>query len=278
MEERIKGLILAGSGLIIFGAIGIFVKHMQFSVPIILFFFNLFGALGAFIIMKHRKHKNYIGSKKALLLLIVFALMNDFFFWTSYKLTTVANTILSHYTMPIFLVILAPFLLKEKFKSIYIISILLSFTGLGIMLLQGLDFTNLAGIMFGVASGIMYALLIIYYKKTLRNNSVYVVNFYRFLISIIILLPIFLLEGPAFTTSDVMPIIAFGTIFAIIATSLHINGIKRLKANEAGIIGYVEPLASITFGVVLLSQVPTLSTLIGGTLILTGTYLVIRST
>ena len=140
------------------------------------------------------------------------------------------------------------------------------------MSLQGLS-----GVMFGIASGIMYALIIIFYKKVLEKNTVYTVNTYRFLISSAILMPIFFIESPTITYLNMLSLAAFGIIFGIVAVSLHTEGIRRLRANEAGIIGYVEPLAAVTYAIILLSEVPTLHTVTGGLMILGSAYILIRA-
>lgn len=46
----------------------------------------------------------------------------------------------------------------------------------------------------------------------------------------------------------------FAMLFAVVATSLHVTGIKFTKAQHAGVIGYVEPLAAVVYGVLIFSE------------------------
>jgi drug/metabolite transporter (DMT)-like permease len=132
------------------------------------------------------------------------------------------------------------------------------------------------GILFALGSGVMYAFTLIAYKKLLQNLNVYVVNFYRFLISTIILLPVIFIE-PITRQADILLLIGFGVLFAVLAVSLHTHGIKRIKVQHAGILGYLEPVAGTLYAILLLSEVPTIFTLAGGALIILGGYLVIKS-
>jgi drug/metabolite transporter (DMT)-like permease len=278
MDEN-RGFIFVIIAMLVFGFYGIFIKAMDLSPQIILFFYQIFGLIGSFFLIFYYRLKF---SVKGFILLILglaaVALLNDLFYFNAFKLTTISNSIIVHYTAPIFVAVLAPFLIKERLEKISIVSLILSFFGLFIILYPSLSVnTSMLGILFALGSGIMYALMLIAYKKILVNIGVYVVNFYRFLIGSIVLLPVFLIEKPAISQAAIFMLIPFGLIFAIAGTSLHIEGVKRVKVQHAGILGYTEPVAGTIYAVLLLSELPTIFTLIGGAFIILGGYLVIRA-
>jgi len=279
MDETRKGFVLVIVAMSIFGFFGIFIRAMELSPQMILFFYQVFGAIGAlFLALRFKMSFSIRGFVWLLLGLATVALLNDLFYFTAFKMTTVSNTVLVHYTAPIFVAILAPFLIREKLEKASIIALIFSFFGLILILYPSLSInTSFMGILFALGSGVMYALMLIAYKKILKNMDIYVVNFYRFIIGIVVLLPFFFIEAPVITGSMVFLLILFGLLFAIIATSLHFHGVKRIKAQHAGILGYMEPVAATTYAVFLLTEIPTLFTLMGGALILFGGYLVIRS-
>ncbi|MCX6818806.1 MAG: DMT family transporter [Candidatus Aenigmarchaeota archaeon] len=279
MDESKKGFLLIIISMLIFGFYGIFIKAIALSPQVLLFFFQVFGAIGSLLLLLHYKMKFSIKGFVLLLLgLAAVALLNDLLYFNAFKLTTISNSILVHYTAPIFVAVLAPFLLKEKLERITIAALMLSFFGLLLILYSSLNInTSWLGILFALASGVMYAFMIIAYKKILRHLGVYVVNFYRFVLGTLVLLPFVLIEKPVFMQADIYWLIIFGLVFAILAVSLNIEGIKRVKAQHVGIIGYMEPVAGTLYAILLLSEIPTLFTLIGGAFIILGGYLVIRA-
>ena len=50
-----------------------------------------------------------------------------------------------------------------------------------------------------------------------------------------------------------------------------------VKAQHAGIISYLEPLGAIVLEIAVIGELPTLSTLLGGALILLGSYFVVAA-
>jgi len=69
----------------------------------------------------------------------------------------------------------------------------------------------------------------------------------------------------------------FALIFGILATFLHFQGIKRVKAQEAGILAYTEPLFGTIYAFFLLKEIPTIFSLIGGGLIILGGCLIFKT-
>lgn len=279
MKERNKGFIFVIVAMGIFGLYGIFVKSIDLTPQTILFFYQIFGLIGSFFLILYHKIKFSVKGFMFLLLgLAIVAVLNDLFYFNAFKLTTVSNSILVHYTAPIFVAMFAPFLIKENLEKITIISLILCFFGLILIIYPNLNFdTDFNGLLFALGSGVMYALMLIVYKKILKNLSVYLANFYRFLISIIILAPIIFIEKPVIAGVNISYLILFGLIFAVVGTSLHIEGVKRIKAQYAGILGYTEPVAGTVFAIFLLSELPALNTLIGGIFIIAGGFLILRA-
>ena len=68
----------------------------------------------------------------------------------------------------------------------------------------------------------------------------------------------------------------FGLLYAVIAGNIHHKGISLVKAQHAGIIGFVEPVAAAAYAIFLFSEIPTLFTIVGGLLIIFSSYMVIR--
>ena len=277
MKGEIKGFIFIIGAMAVFGFYGIFIRFLNLSSQLILFFNALFVATILFLAFLRQSERFNVRQYKLIILFLGMAFVaNNFFYFKAFQLTTIANAILTHYTAPIFVAILAPLFLREKLEKITLISLIISFLGLFLIASEGLSLSpaNFSGILFGTASGLAYAFSIIIYKYLLKNLSVYTLIFYQSLVGSIILAPFVL---PQVSTS--LPwfyLLSFALLFGIFATFLHFQGIKRIKAQQAGILGYTEPVFGISYAFLFFSEIPTKMSLIGGLLIVLGGYLIFR--
>lgn len=275
---KTKGAFLIIVAMAIFGFYGIFVRFLNLSSQLILFFNALFVTFIFFGLFLKKKENFKIKKHKLSLFLLGFAFVgNNLSYFKAFQLTTISNAILTHYTAPLFVAILAPVFLKEKLERVTIFSLLISFFGLILISIEGFSLgrENFLGIVLGVFSGLAYAFSILLYKHLLKEFSVYTLIFYQSLIGTIILTPLVL---PRISFS--LPfhlLLAFALIFGILATFLHFQGIKRLKAQEAGILAYTEPLFGTTYAAFFFKEIPTFFSLIGGGLIILGGGLIFRA-
>jgi drug/metabolite transporter (DMT)-like permease len=68
-----------------------------------------------------------------------------------------------------------------------------------------------------------------------------------------------------------------GLFHSTTAPLLYYNALRKVIAQHAAILGYMEPLAAIPLAFLLLAETPTMLALFGGFLILFSGYLVIHS-
>lgn len=274
-----NGKFLITFALLLFASYGVFIRLIPASPMTILFFSSLFGAI--FFFFKSNAKRELSKIRYLILPLVIFtliAILNDLAYFYAFRLTTVANAVLTHYTAPIFVTLLAPVMLKEKLNKNTVLALLLSFTGLVVLLSPSrftLD-TNFAGTALGLFSGLMYALFILKFKDLSNRFAVTTINFYRYLVTCILVSPVLFIEKPLITLNLIAQLVLFSLIFTILAVWLHTEGIKRVKAQDAAIIGYIEPLAATIYGIIFFSEIPNVATLIGGSLILLGIYLALR--
>jgi drug/metabolite transporter (DMT)-like permease len=66
-----------------------------------------------------------------------------------------------------------------------------------------------------------------------------------------------------------------GVVCTAIAYTLWIEGTRRVRVEHVTILGYIEPVAGPLFAVFLVGQLPTVWTVIGGSLILGAGLLVV---
>lgn len=274
--------------ILIWSSLGIFVRKISMPNHSIIFYTSAIAGLLQFLLLtstgllkETTRTKKDVRSTLFLILVPLFFIANTMLFYFAFRNTTIANTVLTHYTAPIFVAILAPLMLKEKIQKITWIAIVLSSTGLWFILggknpvnsiSQGNQET--LGIIAGAMSGLAYALLIIAVRKIASLYSSLFITFVQNGIVALVLLPFVLRTH---LTPQALPyLITLGIVHSTIAPLLYVQGFRSVKANEAAILGYIEPVGATLLAFIFFSEIPGITVLIGGALILYSGYMILR--
>ncbi len=191
------------------------------------------------------------------------------------KNTTAANAIFLQYTAPVYVLLLAPFILKDKFHLRDLLTVVLCLGGMSLFFINNASSAtapdpfagNIAGLVSGVCFG-LYFLFLRHPKSEQRNPAVSV--FYGNLIIVLVMLPFIYSSPPAGVGMNDFLAIAFLGIFQIgIAYILFTKGIAAgVRPLDASIIGFVEPLINPIWVLLFVGETPTVWAVIGGTIIL----------
>lgn len=200
------------------------------------------------------------------------------FHWWSFFLaiqeSTVAIGLFSFATFPVFTLFLEPLLLKEKWKAYYIPLAFLSLLGI-YFLLPEFNFQHqyFIGVIWGVASGLSFALLTIMNRAFLKKQNAIEMAFFQDLFAFIILSPFILSSVPTITTIAWCQLIVLGIIFTALAHVLFISSLNTVKASQASLIANMEPIYGSFFAFLLLNENISWTFILGASLILLAAYL-----
>jgi drug/metabolite transporter (DMT)-like permease len=137
--------------------------------------------------------------------------------------------------------------------------------------------THASGIFAGTVSGIAYAVLIMVSRKLSRMMM------HRKAVIVLLWLTAAATAPAAFVIEyhlswmSVVILLTGGLVHSTIAPLLYFSALRLVMAQHAAVLGYIEPLAAVPLAFLLLGEVPSLSSLGGGFLILVSGYLVIRA-
>ena len=159
------------------------------------------------------------------------------------------------YTAPAFVTVLSRIFFKEKFTKEKVISLLI--TSIGIIFVIGLfeESTKISakGLMFGISSGVGYALYSIFGKAALKKYDTITITLYTFIFASIVMVPTtHLWSKPALFsfTSTWIYMIGLGLFPTVLAYLLYTKGLQKLESSRAAIISTIEPVVATLLGVI----------------------------
>jgi len=207
--------------------------------------------------------------------------LNNALFISAIKVTTIANAVLTHYLAPVFVVLLGMVLIKEKIARRSVSALVSSLGGLAVILWPNeITFTNqhFLGLALGTLSAVFFALEIILKKTLVRRHRADAVVAVYLMISVLLLAPaVSFGEIPSLDSLSLVLLVSSGLVVSGLGITLFTSALRVVKAQHAGILSYLEPLGAIVLGIAVIGEWPTLSTLLGGALILLGTYFVVAA-
>jgi len=262
--------------IFLWSSLGVVVRLSGVAIHILIFYSLVISLIVQGIILSCKDHRKEIPDIKKLkypMILGFFSLLNTFTYFYAFKNTTITNAVLTHYTAPIIVAFLAPLFLKEIITRRTISAIILASIGLWIML-DGFSLkeSQMAGVMAGLASGLAYAIIIIFLRIQAQNFNPLVLSFFTNLFIAILLSP-FIREIPFHA---LWSFLIMGIVHSTIAPILYYKGLQYVTANRAAVLGYLEPVSAIFFATMFLGEYPTAVSFIGGALIIFSGYLTLR--
>ncbi len=171
-------------------------------------------------------------------------------------------------TLPIFVAILAPILLKEPFGKLQFVFILVAFAGIAIILRPDARIFEGVGI-FALLAGIFAALAMISLRKLGSTDSPLIVTFYFTLF-------IMVASAPMAIKDFVVPSLKELGLLAFAGVSLGLAQVMMTKAYKMGTASSIAPftyifvIGSYFAGVLFFSELPDISSVIGAIVVIAG--------
>lgn len=272
------------SSMFVFGTIGIFVHYLPLPSAFIAMVRGFTGAIFLLLLMAAKKQKpDRIAIKNNLLVLLLSGTalgINWILLFEAYKYTTVATATLCYYLAPIFVILVSPFLLKEKLTARKLICVVVALVGMifvsGVLNTGFGGGSEYVGILFGTGAACFYASIIILNKK-LHDIEAYDRTVMQLGTAGVVLLPYVLLtqhvEASDFTLTVIILLAVVGIIHTGITYALYFAGMKDLPAQTAAIFSYIDPIVAILLSALFLKEPLGINGAIGAVLVLGATFI-----
>jgi drug/metabolite transporter (DMT)-like permease len=271
--------------MLIWSTWGPLIRWMELPPVVVLFYTSLSAGFIVPVVLRMRgDFPHAIFSLQAWPLLAGLSLasiMNNLSYFYALGHTTVSNAVFTHYTAPVMVAVLAPFLISERLQKVTLISLPTAVLGMIMIVATGgglsLNSAHTAGIVAGAVSGLAYAFVILFARKLSQlvlHHKAVIVNLW---ITAALTAPAALALDYHVTVRAGILLLVAGILHSSLAPLLYFSALRRVLAQHAAILGYIEPLAAIPLAFLFLSEKPPLMALFGGLLIIFSGYLIIRS-
>ncbi|MBP0903566.1 DMT family transporter [Mariniflexile gromovii] len=247
-------------------------KYIDLPPPVIIWCRCILGGLFLYAFCYFKKVNLKISSKRDFSTLIISALLFGAH-WITYfyalKLSNVAIGMLSLFTYPMLTALIEPLFIKVKFDPMYIVLSLMVLLGLYILTPKfNPNNTYFEAIIFGVISALFYALRNIISKKLISRYTGMSIMFYQLAILSLVLLPVIFYFDTTNISIQFPYIVALALITTAIGHTMLVSSFKHFSVSTASIISSTQPVFGIILAFLFLNETPTLSTFLGGSLIL----------
>lgn len=274
-----RGLLFANIAVLFFGLAGVLGKLTVLPALLIVFgraFFAALVLLAVCLVQRislrpERRRDGFLLVGQGVLLAIHWSA-----FFQSINVSNVAIGLLSFSSFPLFVAMLEPLLLRQRPSRVQIFAALLILPGIYLLVPSfTLQNQTTLGVAWGVLAGATFALLSIANRWLGRSYASAMISLFQDGVAALVLLPTFLLiHSRAFLMPhELLILIILGVVCTALAHTLFITSMREITAQLASLLASLEPVWGIVFGVLLLGDIPTTITLLGGAIILFATLL-----
>ncbi|NNE26457.1 MAG: DMT family transporter [Saprospiraceae bacterium] len=195
--------------------------------------------------------------------------------WISYfyalSLSNIAIAMLTLHTYPAMTALLEPIFLKTKFRLYHLGLSVMVLVGVFILIPADGGSENLGlAIICGCVSALAYALRNIFTRKVIPSYDGSVMMFFQLVVMTVLLLPILYFEPPASITTEWPFVGLLAIVTTCLGHTLFVHNLKKYEAVTISLLTSIVPVYGILWGVIFLSEIPSLMTVLGGIIILSA--------
>ena len=187
-------------------------------------------------------------------------------FVSATKMTTAANAIFLQYTGPLYVLALAPVLLKEPFRKADAVAMGVALVGMSLFFVGRLDAGALAGNLVAVLSGVFFGLTVLLLRRDASGDAIPSVILGN-LAAAALALP-FTWGTLALDAKGLGLVLFLGVVQMGISYVLFVKGLRTVPAAEASLLGMLEPMFNPLWAFLGIGEGPSAWASVGGAIVL----------
>lgn len=251
-------------------------RYIDLSPFLIIFLRAIIAFIALFIFCKIRGVSLVFSNKKDAIKVIGIGLLMAVH-WLTYfqalKLSSVAIGMLAIYTHPVITTFLEPIIRKTGFNKIH--AVLAIFVVVGVYFLVpefNLGNQKTLAVCFGVGSAFIYSLRNILIKEQSEKYNGSFLMMVQMLVVTTVLIPVLFLFDLSQVPSQWAPLLILGLLTTSVGHTMLVTSFRYFSVTTASIISSAQPIYGILLGYFILKEIPSVNTIIGGSLIAAAVF------
>jgi len=257
-----RGRLLVAAAALLWSSGGLAIKLVPLSALGVVFWRSFVSAIFLLVVFRPSRARWRHAAPSTV---VVYALM-ILTFVSATKMTTAANAIFLQYTGPLYVLALAPFLLKERFRKADAVAVGVAVAGMSLFFVGRLESGALLGNVVAICSGLFFGLTILLLRRDASGDAIPSVIAGN-LAAAALALP-FARGNLALDGSGILLILFLGVVQLGVSYVLFVKGLKTVPAAEASLIGMLEPMFNPLWAFLGLGERPSAWALLGGAIVL----------
>ena len=272
------GLISIHGAILLFGTAGLFGKFLSFDAVLIVLGRTLIAFLALVLVhrlmrvpvlLKEQKSWIWLGMTGGILA------VHWIGFFRSIQVSSVAIGLLSFSSYPLFTTFLEPMFFPERLKRKNIFAVIAVMGGLLLIATSGSSGPDsltreqvLHGLSWGIFASFSFTVLTLLNRKHVQHHHPLTVACWQNGFAALVLIPLAFKHQWQFSPEEIGLLLVLGLFCTASGHVLLINGLRKVSVQLTSLLhAGLEPVYGIFFALILLSEVPSLQTLLGGVLI-----------
>ena len=265
-QQHAIGVMLVTVSALVFSSAGIFTRAADAGAWTVIFWRGLFAAILTTVLIAWRGQlkKEFADMGISGLAVAIVGASATAAFLTAFKLTAIANVAMIWASAPLFAALLAYLAVGERLSTSKIAAAIVAMGGVAVITGSSIGSFNLTGDLLALGMTLGMAVCMVIYRRWKHTPAAGPAA-----LSSLLLLPVCVLfeDVLAVSSRDLVILACFGLAFAVASVTM-MEGVKRIPAGEAALIGTLEtPIAPI-LAYLFFAEVPVAAALAGGAIIL----------
>jgi len=253
--------LLAGAALWSTG--GFFIKEIDAGATSITFFRCLFAGL---LLAPAVAGRRFPRGMDIVVSVVLFALLLGLYVGAT-KETTAANAIFLQYTAPLYVIAFAPALLGERLRSRDALPFAICLGGIAVLFIGNSGSGDVPGMLLGAGSGFFYGLFLLWLRRVRYADPIAVT--FANCMGVALLFSFALLKRDV-DAEDLALLFVMGAVQFALPYLLFTRGLRDVESAEASLLALIEPVLNPVWVALFYGEEPTVATVIGGAIIITG--------
>jgi drug/metabolite transporter (DMT)-like permease len=241
---------------------GVFIKFLDIHPLSIVFYRSFFASL---VFIPFLKSSEFRFNGPVIISVISYTAAITAFV-SANKLTTAANAIVLQYTAPVLVYLFSRLVLGEKISTPNALALAVSMVGVGFISVDNAGEPEMSGVLLALLSGALFAVYMVNLQRLKEFSATYL-TWLNNLVCALLLLP-FVEARLALSTDQLLIVAIMGAVQLGLPYFLFSRGLRSIPLQEAALIALVEPVLNPVWVALIIGEIPSFATVLGGAMIL----------